>query len=230
MIFDLKINYIKSVLAKSTNYNGKYTLLKLNDSLVINEDDYEYTTTGKHQFGGTVKPLVTKHPFPKFFKEIPNLEKEQIVDYYKNKNKEWKIEEIELFEAKIFEIYKNFPDFFEDNISGFNDGGYGKYSTMSDDLADWGLDDIYNNKRYSTHDIVDTVAAIETNPYVFSTENGTYIVDVNGLIEKFKKNINKTDFQEIKLDVFEKLNDSLAAFTDKEMKINNKTKNLSNQS
>lgn len=36
--------------------------------------------------------------------------------------------------------------------------------------------------------------------------------------------------EEIKLDVFEKLNDSLAAFTDKEMKINNKTKNLSNQS
>lgn len=36
--------------------------------------------------------------------------------------------------------------------------------------------------------------------------------------------------EEIKLDVFEKLNDSLAVLTDKDTKINNKTKKPSNQS
>lgn len=113
-------------------------------------------------------------------KTITDLQKEEIVEFYNNKT-DWTIEEVEAFENKLIKIYNEDSDFF-DSISGFNDNGYGKYSTASDDYADWGIDGIFNNKRYSTHDIIDITKVDGKNPFVTHCDD-------SGLMKQFKQNI-----------------------------------------
>lgn len=120
--------------------------------------------------------------------DIKNLQKNEIVEFYNNKT-DWTIEEVEAFENKLIEVYNKDSDFI-DNISGFNDKGYGKYSIMSSHISDWGIDGIFNNKYYSSHDIVDLtrIGIDKVSPFV--KELSDYcIVDEIGLIVQFKKNI-----------------------------------------
>jgi len=60
-----KLDFIKKVIANSTNYKGNHYNIKLNDSLVIYEDYFTYKTTGIHQFGSTFKNLKIRGDFPK---------------------------------------------------------------------------------------------------------------------------------------------------------------------
>ncbi len=117
---------------------------------------------------------------------IKDLKKEEIVEYY-NQKTDWTIEEVEAFENKLIEIYDKDSDFIDD-ISGFNDGGYGKYSVMSDAISDWGLGDIFNHKNYSSHDIVDSTRVDGISPFVKELDKFC-IVDEVGLINQFKQNI-----------------------------------------
>lgn len=117
---------------------------------------------------------------------IKNLRKEEIVEFYNNKTN-WTVEEVEAFENKLLEVY-NEDSAFVDGILGFNDSGYGKYTVMSDSISDWGLGDIFNNKNYSSHDIVDLTRDNKTkiNPFVKECKDFC-IVDEKGLLEQFKK-------------------------------------------
>ena len=119
---------------------------------------------------------------------ISILKKDEVVEFYKNK-KEWTIDEVEAFENKLIEVYNNDSTFFNE-ISGFNDKGYGKYSVMSGCISDWGIDDIFNNKYYSSHDIVDSTRdTFAKSPFVREL-NSFCIVDIEGLLKQFKKKIN----------------------------------------
>ena len=118
--------------------------------------------------------------------DIKNLQKNEIVEFYNNKT-DWTIEEVEAFENKLIEVYNEDPDFIDD-ISGFNDGGYGKYSVMSDCISDWGLGDIFNHKNYSSYDIVDLTRINGISPFVKELDKFC-IVDEVGLMKQFKQNI-----------------------------------------
>ena len=118
--------------------------------------------------------------------DIKNLQKNEIVEFYNNKT-DWTIEEVEAFENKLIEVYNEDPDFIDD-ISGFNDGGYGKYSVMSDCISDWGLGNIFNHKNYSPHDIVDLTRIGGISPFVKELDKFC-IVDEVGLMKQFKQNI-----------------------------------------
>lgn len=119
---------------------------------------------------------------------IKDLQKNEIVEFYNNKT-DWTIDEVEAFENKLIEIYDEDSDFIDD-IAGFNDGGYGKYSVMSAYISDWGLDGIFNNKYYSSHDIVDStrLGVFKISPFVKEL-NDFCIVDEAGLMNQFKQNI-----------------------------------------
>ncbi len=118
--------------------------------------------------------------------DIKNLQKNEIVEFYNNKT-DWTINEVEAFENKLIEVYNKDSDFIDD-ISGFNDGGYGKYSVMSDCISDWGLGDIFNHKNYSSHDIVDSTRINGISPFVKELDKFC-IVDDGGLMRQFKQNI-----------------------------------------
>lgn len=119
---------------------------------------------------------------------ISILKKDEVVEFYKNK-KEWSIDEVEAFENLLIKIYNEDLDFFN-SILGFNDSGYGKYSVMSSHISDWGIDDVFNNKYYSFHDIVDSTRdAFAKSPFVRELDNFC-IVDIEGLLKQFKNKIN----------------------------------------
>ena len=118
--------------------------------------------------------------------DIKNLQKNEIVEFYNNKT-DWTIEEVEAFENKLIEVYNEDADFIDD-ISGFNDSGYGKYSVKSDCISDWGLDGIFNHKNYSSHDIVDLTRINGISPFVKELDKFC-IVDEVGLMKQFKQNI-----------------------------------------
>ena len=118
--------------------------------------------------------------------KIENLQKNEIVEFYYSKT-DWTLDEVEAFENLLIKIYNEDSDFFVD-ISGFNDGGYGKYSVMSDCISDWGLGDIFNHKNYSSHDIVDLTRINGISPFVKELDKFC-IVDEVGLMRQFKQNI-----------------------------------------
>lgn len=119
--------------------------------------------------------------------KIESLQKNEIVEFYYHKT-DWTIDEVEAFENKMIEIYEEDSDFY-DSIAGFNYGGYGKYSVMSDCISDWGLNGIFNHKYYSSHDIVDSTRDIFGKSPFVKELNDFCIVDDCGLMRKFKQNI-----------------------------------------
>lgn len=75
--------------------------------------------------------------------EIKNLQKEQIVDFYDNKEF-WEIEEIKEFENRLVAICDEDEEYYWDNLCDVRDGGYndkdcGYWQTETRNCDSWGV-------------------------------------------------------------------------------------------
>jgi len=89
-------------------------------------------------------------------KEIRNLTKESIVSFY-NKTNNWAVVDIVDFENKRVEIYNQDPDYYDENLAGFDDSGYGQWSIETRSLNSW---DRLDNAimKFTELDSIDKVA------------------------------------------------------------------------
>jgi len=97
-------------------------------------------------------------------KEIKNLTKESIVSFY-NKTNNWAVVDIVDFENKKEEIYNQDPDYYDDNLAGFDDNGYGQWSIETRSLNSWyGLGNAI--MKFTELDSIDKVAYSEDFDFV----------------------------------------------------------------
>jgi len=97
-------------------------------------------------------------------KEIRNLTKESIVSFY-NKTNNWAVVDIVDFENKRVEIYNQDPDYYDENLAGFDDSGYGQWSIETRSLNSW---DRLDNAimKFTELDSIDKVAYSEDFDFV----------------------------------------------------------------
>jgi len=97
-------------------------------------------------------------------KEIKNLTKESIVSFY-NKTNNWAVVDIVDFENKKEEIYNQDPDYYDENLAGFDDNGYGQWSIETRSLNSWyGLGNAI--MKFTELDSIDKVAYSEDFDFV----------------------------------------------------------------
>ncbi|RBQ30688.1 hypothetical protein CRU92_10970 [Arcobacter sp. FW59] len=92
----------------------------------------------------------------------------ELVEFYNNK-KEWTIEEIKEFEKKRIELYNEDSDKY-DEISGFNDNGFGDWTLETRDCDSWGGLDGEIEKIYNV-DTVDYLAEWDKVDFVKSVND-----------------------------------------------------------
>jgi|GEM_PF-2069034 len=130
-------------------------------------------------------------------KEIKNLTADTIVEFY-NKMENWSINDIVAFENKRLEIYEQDLDYYDDNLAGFDDAGFGNWRLHTRNCDSWGgLDNAiceYMNLSYikKTEDI-DEIAEDEKVRFLYPCDDDHVIFNESLFLETIAKKRYKID-------------------------------------